>query len=277
MNLGDSFIQAAQVDLDNTMTKKLETKLNCCSKQKKIKFFNVGTSGCNPEVQRKFLEKNISKFDLDFLFLFTYIGNDILTLSKIENQINKASTIELIFNSFIINARRLSKLINYIWKRTSNGESEWNGPFGRPCQPFDGKPIEITGNLFCKEYNQHIENAYKDYYTELYRINQICQNNSIKLCVYIIPTKEQVEPLKLKEVIDYFEIEQNMLGIYKPQNRIKKFLLKNNICHFDLIDTLSFASKIKDTYFGFDSHWNMYGNDVVAEYVFNNSRFMILK
>lgn len=92
MNLGDSFIQAAQLDLENTMTYILEKKLNSINDRNNIRFFNVGTSGCDTNYQRRFLELNMNKFDLDFIFLFTYIGNDIISLKAIGRKFEKPST-----------------------------------------------------------------------------------------------------------------------------------------------------------------------------------------
>ena len=145
------------------------------------------------------------------------------------------------------------------------------GPVGlkRPCQPFDGKPINISGNIFLKKYNKHIYNAYLIVFSELLRIKEICNENEISYTVFIIPTKEQVEPGKYKEVINYFKLDIDILDMKKPQRLIAEFFEENEIEYVDLLDSLVIASKNKDTYFDIDSHWNMYGNKIVADTVFD--------
>ncbi|NUO09648.1 MAG: hypothetical protein HUU08_13385 [Candidatus Brocadia sp.] len=269
MNLGDSCVQAAQIDLKETMTYKLEENLNSHDSSKKYRVFNVGTSGCNPSYQRKFLEKNIKKFDLDYLLLFLYIGNDIITTLDIKPLINPPSDIQIMYTSSMLSLTKISKLFKFFYLRL-NTEPEWGGPRGprgRPCQPFDAEPLEKTANLFLKEYNNYIKNAYLRVFDEISRINNICKINNIDFTVFIIPTKEQVEPKKFEETINFLHVDKNSLDMEKPQRLISEFLNDNQIKYIDLLDTLTIASKIKDTYFDFDPHWNAYGNEVVSEEV----------
>lgn len=169
----------------------------------------------------------------------------------------------------MLSLTKISKLFKFFYLRL-NTEPEWGGPRGprgRPCQPFDAEPLEKTANLFLKEYNNYIKNAYLRVFDEISRINNICKINNIDFTVFIIPTKEQVEPKKFEETINFLHVDKNSLDMEKPQRLISEFLNDNQIKYIDLLDTLTIASKIKDTYFDFDPHWNAYGNEVVSEEV----------
>lgn len=265
MIFGDSFIQAAQVNIEKTMCYLLEEKLNSLNTVKKYRVFNLGTSGCDTEYQRKFIEKNIHLFNTDILFLFSYIGNDIITESVFRE--NNKSKINKILSSFIDNSRRYSFLLTFIYERI-NQENVY--PLGRPCQPFDGFPKERSANIFYKESNSKIEEAYSKLWNELAEIKAICSKSNIKLIVFLIPTKEQVDPIKLKEVLNFFKIDPSALDLTKPQKLISQFLINNQIDYVDLLDTLRTASNYRDVYFDLDSHWNEHGNSVVAEKLFND-------
>ena len=276
MNLGDSFIQAAQLDIDNTMTYKLERLLDSLIQNKKINVYNVGTSGCGPEYQKKFLEQNIKKFELDYLFYFPYIGNDIITLSKLKK--NYGTKMESLFNSLMSMPRQYSKLIDFVCLRLPGfAEAEMRGPMGRPTQPFDGLPETESANILLKTGNTYKKNAYNELWIQLDDIIEICNKNNVDLFVFIIPTKEQVDEEMLYETLSFYKLKRESIELYKPQSLIGNFLKERNIKYYDLSDTLINANVAQKTYFDFDSHWNKYGNDVVSKYIFNNTKSSIVK
>lgn len=261
--LGDSFIQAAQVNLEKTMCFILENRLNSLKTNKKYRVIGLGTSGCSPAYQRLFLEKNLNKFDPDLLLLFPYIGNDIIASSAFQS--SNQSKISKAFSSFITNIQRFSKFFTFIVRKVKMKQY----PLGRPCQPFDGETDDRSANIFLKIYNKKIKEAYIRFWDELLKIKNLCRKHGIKFMVFIVPTKEQVDPAKFEEVINFFEIDKNLIDIRKPQRIVVEFLKNNQVIYFDLLEPLFAASKLKKTYFDLDSHWNEYGNKIVADIVFN--------
>jgi hypothetical protein len=262
--LGDSFIQAAQVDLEKTMCFILENKLNSLNSDKKYRIINLGISGSDPSYQRLFLEKNLYKFEPDVLLLFTYIGNDIITPNAFQRP--NQSKVSKVINSFIANVQRFSKFFTFIVHKI---KMKLYFPLGRPCQPFDGEPGDRSTNIFLKTYNNEIKEAYLRYFDELLKIKYICEKERTRFILFIVPTKEQVDPSKLKEVLNFFGIDEKLLDTRKPKRIIGKFLKDNQVEYFDLLELLSRASKLKKTYFDLDSHWNEYGNKFVANIVYN--------
>jgi hypothetical protein len=261
--LGDSFVQAAQVNLEDTMCQLLEEKLNASVEGNAFRVFNLGTSGCDPAYQRKFLEKNLKYFQGDHLLLFLYIGNDIITpeafLERGDRGVNK------ILDSLIGMLKNHSYLLTFIHERMIKK----GYPLGRPCQPFDGEPKERSTNIFLKEYTEKIEAAYLNLWKELLKIRDIARENGMQLTIVVIPTKEQVDSSKLAEVIDFFKIGREQIDLTKPQRLIGKFLSQNQIDFFDLLEPLSVAAKVQKLYFDLDSHWNVNGNRIMADLVFN--------
>lgn len=270
MNLGDSFIQAAQVDIENTMTSRLEKMFNSGESENQVRVFNVGTSGSDPGFQKDFLRKNIDKFELDYVFYFPYVGNDILTLNSVKKETQ--TKFESVQSSFVGIAKQHSKLVSYVYRMLGPGEAGMRGPMGRPSQPFDGQPSEQSANIFLRDENRFISSAFANLEKQLDGIMDLCDERGIRLFVFIVPTKEQVDSESLEETLDYFQIPKESIDLKKPQEKIENHLSGRNVYCFDLVDTLVNANSYRKTYFDFDSHWNSHGNTVVAEFIFNRTK-----
>lgn len=266
---GDSFIQAAQVDQEHTMCHIVEKKLNLLDRNTKFRVINLGTSGCGPDYERKFLEKNLNLLEADHLLLFVYVGNDIITERSFRE--TKTSRICGMWNSLINNGTRFSFLLRFIFQERNEF------PMGRPCQPFDGETWERSANIFLKKYNAKILDAYSRLFEELSAIKMLCNEKNLGLYVFLIPTKEQVDRSKLDEVLKFFKIEEETLDMNKPQQIISDFLARIGVVSFDLLPCLLTHENEEKKYFEIDSHWNIHGNQTVADTVFGALKKTIIK
>ena len=114
-----------------------------------------------------------------------------------------------------------------------------------------------------------------EFWKNLDEIIEMCNELDIDLFVFIVPTKEQVDPESLTETMNYFQLDASSIELSKPQDLISTYLAGKNITNYDLLDTLREANILEQTYFDLDSHWNIYGNDVVASYIFNTTKSFI--
>jgi hypothetical protein len=268
LNSGDSFIMAAEVELENTMSYKLEKYLNENEKENYYKVVNFSLTGTSPSWYKGFFEEKLNLFNPDYLIMYLYVGNDVSDelhgINTIKDTTGETNIFNTIINSTINNLARFSNFIAFLYGRTVNKNYFDDFPMGRPCQPFDGKPEETSSNVFLINYNKDIKGAFDKLLSSTQELNQVCKSKNVKLVVALIPTKEQVEKDKLNEVINFFKIDTSAIDMKKPQKLISDFLNQNQIINIDLLDTLFEASKTGKPYFDFDSHWNVYGNDVVA-------------
>ncbi|MFA5404017.1 MAG: hypothetical protein WC358_03685 [Ignavibacteria bacterium] len=277
INVGDSYIMAGQVALENTMSYKLEKYLNENESGKKYTVINNGKNGLSPKTYKEFFRRNIKLFDADYLISYIYVGNDIedeMTSIKYSNE--SPNIFYAMFNSTIIVLSKYSYFFRYIDERLIS-KINFIYPAGGPCQPFDDRPDETSKNVFLKKYNDRITDGFTNLLNNTKELEKICNENNVKLLVAFIPTKEQVERDQFSKVINYYNIDTTKLDMRKPQKYISDFLNQNQIINIDLLDTLIEVSKSNKTYFDSDSHWNIYGNDIVARKMHTFLKDSILK
>lgn len=262
--LGDSFIQAANSNIQNTMSHLLEQTLNIQSSNLNFKVINTARSGWSASHEREFIEKNWEFLDPDAVLLFIYVGNDILeTMLKDRNNKTASNSI-----SIISAINRKSKLFRLLSERIDN-INKW--PMGRPNQPFyDPYFPNGEGNIFKISYDSQIEQAFDVVKNEILKIRDVCKKNNIAFYLYIIPTKEQVDNHKFQEVVQFLKLDVNQVDLNKPQRILFEFAEQNNIRAFDLLPALKKGAAVKSVYFDINSHWNDYGNFIVAKEVYNN-------
>ena len=271
MVLGDSFIHAAQVAYESTMCFKLEELLSeqrsTPASAKSFSVINAAMSGWTPTNERIFIEKNLQLLEPDIIVLCLYVGNDFgetINQHRKENRplSEKQDAIHVrVLRVFKLIAMNHSKLFTFFYQRVT--KTKW--PMGRANQPFHNQGV----NVFNVNYNQEIKDAFHIVESELIKTRDTCREHNIKFILMIIPTKEQVDSLKLQETVDFMKIDTKQIELAKPQNLLIKFADQNNISTLCLLDTLKEAGKTNPVYFDIDSHWNVIGNSVVAEAVFN--------
>lgn len=274
MILGDSFIQAPDVDIQNTMSRILEKMLNDNFSVLGIQYnvLNIARSGWTPTNEREFLEKNLQFFSPDIVLLFVYVGNDfhetIVQNNYFKTNSKSSSGLKIIVNRFLNGIRNI--MFSSIFFTFISTRSIYKWPMGRPNQPFyDPHFPNGDANIFKKEYNNIINLTYQVIETEILNIKNICMSNDISFYLFIIPTKEQVDSLKLHETVEFLKVDMDQIDLNKPQRILTELAIQHNIKVFDLLEVLREAGKKQSVYYEIDSHWNNFGHLVVAKAVFN--------
>ena len=268
--VGDSFIQAAQVDIQDTMSSRLEEMLNN-NRDCSVRFtvINVSMSGWAQCHERQYLEKNWQRFAPDYILLFIYPGNDVCeTMMQTGNYLGDPSSKGIIqkIDYFILSYQNPFKILRYLGERLK-AKREW--PMGRPNQPFyDPHFRNGEANVFRKKYSKEINSAYQIIETEILKMRNLCTAKRSKFLLFVVPTKEQVNESKLRETVKFLKLDMNQLDLGKPQRILREFAIRNKIKVNDLLDALQEAEKIQPVYYELDSHWNKLGNLIVATEVF---------
>ncbi len=266
--LGDSYLEALQVENKNTVTEKIKSKI---SSRFDIEFYNSGVGGWSPNhylIQaRSFLEKN----DVDLGIVFFYIGNDVVK-KKVEKFSPKQPHIvrklkipeDLTFHSFkygifypindYLEVR--SHLFLFLKNRLSGllmklGLTAYYFPWNFFKNEEKSKAWGITVDV-CKE----IQKEFNKY--------------NIPLFFVFIPVQLQFDEGIFNKYLENFDISEDEVDINQPQKILKELFQKYEIPYYDPYDYMRMKSDRDNMnlYGAVDNHFNINGHEVLSEFLF---------
>ncbi len=268
---GDSFIAAFQVPLEKSISKKLESSLNKNSKSIKYEVLNMGLSGSGPTPQVLLLGKEGIKYNPDMVIFNLYMGNDFVKVdygisgsmpkeifqdsSNLENAAFKVTKIQKLKNIIFRNYFTYSYLKNVI-NNIRYGEAN------------DIAYSEI--NIYKKQYPENVERNLDKLKIILKHLKRYTDEKRIKLLVVLIPTKAQVDKEKFADLAEQYSLNASELEINKAQKIFLQFGRENNITMIDLLPEFSKRNKNNTFYFEPDGHWNEKGQELAANFIYEN-------
>ena len=242
--LGDSFTQGAQVNFNQLYT----TILNKFFPDKII--LNLGISGFGVPEEYK---------------IFREIGKD-LRPSKVFLQIspfNDFANVEeksIGVSDYLMHYSDLLRFLLYRIKFTNR-----NGlPLKRWSLPFHEQEIDnINYNIFYKKTSEIKERDKKSLLEYIQKMNNEVEKIGAELIIVLMPTKEQLYYIYLREVIENFNIKYNEIDLNFPSKLMAELCRDNNIGFIDLTEEYIYTSR--NIFFHTDEHLNQYGHILTAE------------
>ena len=134
--------------------------------------------------------------------------------------------------------------------------------------------VWIRGWMFFKDSERFekqlsLQNDYACSYIR--KIKEICDYRNIKLLVVIIPEELQVDSNLQKNFCSRFkDLDLKDFDFIFPNKLLSAQLEKLNIEHIDLLNDFIIASKDKRCYRPNDTHWNIAGNELAANLIYEN-------
>ena len=261
--LGDSFIEGYGVSLENTIPKKLEKILK--KNKHDYRVLNGGIIGNDlfdyiNIYNEYFLKDNSIKYVITSL----YIENDLLfeVHDRIdvfsENKTTFVSKIKVFlarysaFYNLLVKSIKISKFNNFFVKFNSNEEfilaNNYKVNFNS-----DDKKYKFSSKLL-KDFD-----------------NQLKKNNK-KHIIMLMPTKEQIVNKSWLNMLKRYNLDETLFDKTLPFEKIIKQLELEDLEYLNLLKYLNIKKNYSDKsfYFEIDRHTNQYGNEAIAEYLFNN-------
>lgn len=137
-------------------------------------------------------------------------------------------------------------------------------PLGRWTEPFfPNKENNTDNNIFFKQtsdYKEADKRAYKKCISEFK--NEV-ESIGGKLVLIFIPSKEQVSPELLKEVLDAYNISKEEIDLTIPNKLCQSVANDLGLELFDL--TTEFRQSNLFPFFVYDEHMNVVGHQLIAE------------
>lgn len=240
--IGDSFTQGAQVNYSELFTTRLFSSF-----PNKI-IVNGGISGAGLYDELNFFRDKGKQLSPNVVFLQIGVFNDFFNIKE------HSAT----YQDYLMEKSDLYRFLAY------NVFSTDSLPLGRWTEPFFPTAEENRDfNILYKEESEQkmadkkaFERCLKEWKEEVEKIGA-------KLIVLLIPSKEQVSPVLLKEVIDKYNIVASQLDMTAPNQLFASTASTLGIRSIDL--TTDFQSSKDFPFFSNDEHLNAIGHKLIAD------------
>lgn len=240
--IGDSFTQGAQVNYSELFTTRLFSSF-----PNKI-IVNGGISGAGLYDELNFFKDKGKQLSPNVVFLQIGVFNDFFNIKE------HSAT----YQDYLMEKSDLYRFLAY------NVFSTDSLPLGRWTEPFFPTAEENRDfNILYKEESEQkmadkkaFERCLKEWKEEVEKIGA-------KLIVLLIPSKEQVSPVLLKEVMDKYNIVASQLDMTAPNQLFASTASTLGIRSIDL--TTDFQSSKDFPFFSNDEHLNAIGHKLIAD------------
>ena len=240
--IGDSFTQGAQVNYSDLYT----TLLFRNFPNKTI--VNAGISGAGLYDELNYFKDKGKELRPKVVFLQIGVFNDFFNIKE------KSAT----YQDYLMEKSDLYRYLAYnVFSTDSLPLGRWTEPF------FPTRQDNIDYNILYKQTSETKLADIAAYKKCLSEWKKEVETIGAKLVVFLLPSKEQVSPILLKEVMDKYGIKTSQLDMTAPNRLFKKTTKDLGISHYDL--TPDFKKAKEFPFFAQDEHLNAIGHQVIAK------------
>lgn len=239
--IGDSFTQGAQVNYDELYT----TQLFRNFPDKTI--VNAGISGAGLYDELNYFKDKGKYLKPKVVFLQIGVFNDFFNVKE------RSAT----FQDFLMEKSDLYRYFAF------NIVSTDSLPLGRWTEPFfPSRQENIDYNILYKEKSEVKTADKRAFKTCISAWKKEVESIGAKLVLFLIPSKEQVSPALLKEVMNKYNITSAQLDMTAPNRLFENVSKELSLDHYDL--TKDFCNSEDFPFFSQDEHLSASGHTIVA-------------
>lgn len=271
MILGDSFMEALQVDFDHVFAKLLEDKLNeGMPKPQSIEVINIAVSGWGTDEQLTYLTRHGLSLKPDLILVGMTLNNDVYdnleenfhALSG-ERLVAKPATVIPIVEYTIwrlksyVGAHSHTYQLARLWSHAGTMEADRQGLNAHVVELIQNTPTpQLTKGWMLTR-------------VLLKEIGATARQANAEMAVFLIPLAIQIEDEERARFIAKHNLPNELVALYSPQAIMKSFGEAEKI---EVIDLLSFFKEWKAQhgaalYRKDDLHWTESGHEVAASAV----------
>jgi len=263
--VGDSFVEAKQVELKDTVPKILETKL-----EDGYEVINFGFSGFGFLPEAVLIEEEVMKYDPDLIILNYFVGNDLTKIDfgaynifpdEFWTEKHDDLKEEVYFTDNYL------KLKNFL--RRNSMTYYLVRSIVRSQENNDEETVVGIRSIFDKEYDENMNKKLDTTKLIFKFLKELTSENDVDFVVVVVPTKEQVDLdifnnilKENKKSIEYYELD-------KMQRIMKDIFDSLDIEYIDLLPELREMNEDNDFYWEIDIHFNKKGYEVVANLIYD--------
>jgi len=277
--IGDSFVMGVGVEDSENM-------VSLIKKSTRLNFLNLGVSGtCIPR-QRMIINRRYNDLgNPNFVIYGFFIGNDFddirnlfLTKSPLSDSIRfkertllknqpNTTTVSGKINNYISNNNLLKRIyfLHYIKQKILNIKKK------RHDKNFDN--MEPVYHMLDSSNTKYIQQARTLIDQEI----ELLSKEPYEPIVIIIPDRSQMDNSLRKKLADDYNINENKISIFLPQQILKEALHKYKIKYIDPTDCIISHFNEGMLYYKIDNHFTKLGHKVISECISDSLRTMINK
>lgn len=268
MILGDSFMEALQVDFNHVFAKLLEDKLNAgLTKPQSIEVINVAVSGWGTDEQLTYLTRYGLSLKPDLVLVAMTLNNDVY--DNLEENFHVLSGERLVakpaavipFVEYAIwrlksyvGAHSHTYQLARLWWHAGNMEADRQGLSAHVVDLIQNAPTpQLTKGWMLTR-------------ALLKEIRATARQANAETAVFLIPLAIQIEDEERSRFITQYHLPKELAALYGPQAIMKSF---GEAEKFEVIDLLPFLKEWKAKhraalYRKDDLHWTERGHEVAA-------------
>ncbi len=278
--LGDSFVEAVQVDASQTVAARLEAALQAQS-SRRVEVVNAGVAGYGTGQEMLLFEQEGVKYDPQVVVVVVFLGNDIGDNSyRHDPQCGEPSSRP----TFELDSERMIRVVP--------GALPDNRPdprgFLRSCcllynvfetgvllklndgpvrdQPeFEDDGRYLVRSLYEKEPDAEMERSWRITERLLGLMRDRVRSENVQLVVVGAPDWLALDPAAWQERMGGSRAASGRYAPDQPSQMLSEIAGKMGVPYIDLMPALANASSAEPLYFPVDSHWTPAGHAVVAE------------
>jgi hypothetical protein len=267
--LGDSFMEAMQVNWEDSLASKLSSQL-AESGARNVEIINASVSGWGTDDQLTYYLRYGHKFSPDLILLGMTLHNDV------------ADNVQLEFHSYDKDGlveRPQTTLSASVYARTQI--QEWLASHSHLYRLVVGRLRSASVRQGGKELNRHVQELMRRPSSPqidagwsftlalLDKMHERGKQNGSELAVFLIPLAMQVTDWRLEQLLEAFQLEQSALALTRPQEVMLDWGSDRGVPVLDLLPRFrSWAATNEiDPYLVEDGHWNEQGHALGARIV----------
>lgn len=268
--LGDSFLEAVQMESRNTVPQVLQTELN---KQSKIDshFYNAGVSGWDPNHYFLETQRVLAKGEpeIDRVLVFLYLANDIVReevafFQKKDKHNTRSFRMPRSFSK-----REFARGVLYPMNDFLDKKSHLYALIKTKNNKLLTK-IGLSSNYFPVVFRKRFQD-HSSWATTIQickKIEQAFAKNDVPVSFVLIPTTYQVNPEVQLDYLNAFDVNADSVDMEQPNRILAQLFAKDSLT---LFDPLSFFKEKTSNgialYGSIDAHFNEEGHNAMAEYL----------
>lgn len=284
--LGDSFVEAFQVDFDASFTKRLERALNAPDPPgTRVEVVNAGVSGWGTDNALLFFQTEGYKYRPDVVMLVFDTENDVfendrdlITFSSLhpDKPYFRLSRGRLVRENYplpehsavkqaILGLYHVLEPHSALTRRLGQVPFVWRYLQSPPPQT-PGLPLAHPWQVYLRDYPAHWREAWRITRGLLLRFRQVVEAHGARLVVVVMNGREEVSPARMTTAVAFHPDLVAGVDADKPNRLITSFLARRGIATIPLLDGFraKYAADGRPAFFEWDIHWAEPGHALAA-------------